>query len=67
MKLLYEYAKEPAKACLLALHYAGIQAKKFVEPVPIVTLFLGENDKSGNQVELMGELSITRYIMKQCS
>ena len=67
MKLLYESAKEPARACLLALQYAGIQAKKSPEPVPIVTLELGDYDKSGNIVELMGELSITRYIMKQCS
>lgn len=67
MKLVYESAKEPAKACLLALQYAGIPAKKLVEPVPVVTLELGDQDKSGNFIELMGELSITRYLMKQCS
>jgi methionyl-tRNA synthetase len=67
MKLVYESVKEPAKACLLALQYAGIPAKKLLEPVPIVTLELGDTDKSGNPVELMGEFSITRYIMKQCS
>ena len=67
MKLVYESTKEPARACLLALQYAGLQAKKLVEPVPIVTLELGDYDKSGNLVELMGELSITRYLMRQCS
>jgi hypothetical protein len=67
MKLVYESAKEPAKACLLALQYAGIPAKKLIEPVPVVTLELGDQDKSGNFIELMGELSITRYLMKQCS
>jgi methionyl-tRNA synthetase len=67
MKLLYDSAKEPVRACLLALQYTGISAKRLVDHVPVVTLELGDYDKSGNLVELFGELSITRYLMRQCS
>jgi methionyl-tRNA synthetase len=67
MKIVYEHPKEPVRACLLALQYSGIEAKLEVRPVPLVTLEIGDIDRCGNLIELMGELSITRYLMKQCS
>jgi methionyl-tRNA synthetase len=67
MKIVYEHPKEPVRACLLALLHAGIEAKLETRPVPLVTLEIGDIDRSGNFIELLGELSITRYVMKQCS
>ena len=67
MKLVYESVKEPVRACLLSAQYAGIEVKQELRQVPLVTLEIGDNDRNGNQIELLGELSIVRYLMKQCS
>ncbi|CAG9316163.1 unnamed protein product [Blepharisma stoltei] len=65
MRLLYQTPDEGVKAILLALKWTGINALKRVDDGFIVTLQIEAQDRVGNLIEIMGELSILRYIMEQ--
>ena len=66
MRLVYGSVRESVRACMLALQLAGLRASKHTSEIPSVRLQLDERDVTGNQIELMGELSICRYLLQLC-
>ncbi|CAG9330820.1 unnamed protein product [Blepharisma stoltei] len=65
MRLIYQAPDEGVKAILLALKWTGLTVQKRADNAFIVTLQIDAQDNVGNTIEVMGELSIMRYIMEQ--
>ena len=64
---MYGTLKEPIKACFMGLRLAELKAVHQQNASPVPILQLDEVDKCANPVEIMGEMSICRYLMSQCA